>query len=321
MLKALLKSRFERWLTRRIPASNDITLNQKRIFIFPSRFGAYFLAVLSLILIAAINYENNLIYLLFFLSLSLLNTAILFTFQNISGLQLKSARAEPVFAGDAAQFTITVCAHKKPHYRISLGWPKQDEPMFSEFDLEAFSQANTAVYCQTQQRGMFTPGRLLVESHYPLGFIRCWSWLDIDSHCIVYPKPIALNPLPETNVMGDGETLSQHRGSDDFYGFRAYQPGDSLKQVDWRGYAKSQNLQTKVYQAHSDDSHWVDWFAIDTADTELKLSQLCDWVLQLAANHKIYGLRLPNVEITPSQGDVHKHQVLTALALYGVSDV
>lgn len=321
MFKGFFKARFDHWLSKRIPPATEITLNQKRIFIFPGRFGGYFLAVLSLLLIAAINYENNLIYLLFFLCLSLLNTAILFTFQNVSGLQLKAGRAEPVFSGDEAQFMVKICAQKKPHYRINLGWPKQSSTMFSASDIESFTEKSVAVYCQTVQRGLFNPGRLLLESYYPLGFIRCWSWLDLDLQCVVYPRPIALDPLPETDVMGDGDTLSNHQGSDDFYGFRAYQPGDSLKQVDWRGFAKSQPLQTKVYQANSDESHWVDWYALNTPDMELKLSQLCDWVLQLDANHKNYGLRLPDIEIAPAQGDVHKHQVLTALAMVGVTDV
>ena len=35
--------RWARWINRRIPPSKTVTLDQKRIFIFPSRPGLYFL--------------------------------------------------------------------------------------------------------------------------------------------------------------------------------------------------------------------------------------------------------------------------------------
>ena len=130
-----------------------------------------------------------------------------------------------------------------------------------------------------------------------------------------------MSQLPKTGVLGDGDGVSNQQGSDDFYGFKAYMPGDSLKQVDWRGFAKEQPLQTKVYQSNSDETHWVDWYALSSPDSEIRLSQLCDWTLQLASSHKTYGLRLPNKDIAPAHGDVHKHQILTALAMYGVKDV
>ncbi|NRB39699.1 MAG: DUF58 domain-containing protein, partial [Pseudomonadales bacterium] len=267
------------------------------------------------ILLCASNSQNNLIYLLFFLLLSLLNTAILFTYQNMSGLHLRSAKAEPVFCGDMAQFTVLLKRHHKAHLRISLsclGCPA------TVIDQSVNTEKRVPVYCKTQQRGRFNPGRLLLQSYYPLGFIRCWSWLDLDMQCVVYPKPIALKQLPQTDVVGDGELNSRELGSDDFDGFKTYQPGDALNQIDWRAFAKTDVLQSKVYTAVKDQSYWVDWYALPGVDTELKLSYLCDWVLQLDRQHKAYGLRLPQSEISPALGEAHKHKVLSALALFNL---
>ena len=58
---------YERWLTRRLPAARQIVLNQKRIFIFPTGYGFFYLLVAGLLFIGGINYENNLILALSFL--------------------------------------------------------------------------------------------------------------------------------------------------------------------------------------------------------------------------------------------------------------
>lgn len=318
-----IRRHFDRWLDKRIPAADHVTLNQKRIFIFPSLHGAFFLLVVAVLLIVAINYENNLAYLLVFLLLSLFNTAILVTYQNVAGLMLQAGKSKPAFAGDAAEFEVelrrakTATVTQRSHHRINIGWPGNPQQCV---DVTQRDERQVKLYCRSTERGLFKPGRILIESYYPLGFLRCWSWIDLDMQCTIYPKPVVLQHLPQTDVAGDGEKESRSGGQDDFWGFKDYNIGDSPKQIDWRGYAKGQPLQSKVYLAKSDEQYWVDWFALQSPYTELRLSQLCDWVMQLHRKHLIYGLRLPNSVIEPNSGDVHYHRVLTALALYGGGD-
>lgn len=312
-LKRFLQKRFKLWLNRRIPPSSHIVLNQRRIFIFPSRHGLYFLLVLLLLLIAAINYENNLVYLLFFLLLSLFNTAILFSYQNVSALTLAAGKTQAAFAGDSAEFSVLLSSLRKTHYQLHIGWPENPH---ASVDIAPNEEKRVKLYCHSQQRGMLNPGRILLESYYPLGFIRCWSWIDLDMQVVIYPKPMTLPHLPSSNVEGDGKHANHRVGNDDFHGFKHYEAGDSLKKVDWRGFAKGQALQSKVFMAQGDERCWVDWYAIPHHDVEQCLSYLCGWVLALERLHKSYGLRLPNIEIKPAQGQVHKRRVLSVLALY-----
>ena len=41
------RQRFRDWVNRRIPPAREVTLNQKRLFIFPSRVGLFFVLCLS----------------------------------------------------------------------------------------------------------------------------------------------------------------------------------------------------------------------------------------------------------------------------------
>ena len=79
-LPAPLRDLYERWLSRRLPRSGRVVLNQKRIFIFPTGYGFFYLLVASLLFIGGINYENNLILALSFLLASLFLVAILHTY-------------------------------------------------------------------------------------------------------------------------------------------------------------------------------------------------------------------------------------------------
>jgi uncharacterized protein (DUF58 family) len=107
-------------------------------------------------------------------------------------------------------------------------------------------------------------------------------------------------------------------GSDDFYGFRDYRQGDSLRQIHWKGLARGQSLQTKHYGAYADRSVWLDWDMFPGAGVEQRLSHLCYWALEFESRDEEYGLRLPGVLIEPGSGDKHRERVLQELALYGI---
>lgn len=307
---------FNRWLDKRIPAQQQLVLNQRRIFIFPSRQGGYFLLVLLLLLLAAINYQNNLIYLLLFSLISLMNSAILFSYFNVSGLKLELIKAHAGFAGDLIAFDIRVSRKQQRFYhRLTLAWSGQTA---STFDLLNHSQTEVRVFAKSEQRGLFRPGRILLQSEYPLGLIRCWSWLDLDFSAVVYPKPEPLADLQQATGLGNDGVEKPRVEAGDFFGFRAYQPGDSLRHVDWRSLARGLPLQSKMYTAQHSQEQWVDWYALQGVNTEQRLSQLCYWALALEKEDHVWGLRLPHQEIAPASGERHLQQALSALALFEV---
>ena len=314
----LIEQRFARWLANRLPAARQQTLNQRRIFVFPSRQGVLYLALLLALLLAAINYKNNLAYALTFFLASLFNTAILFTYLNISGLQLKAGKATPVFAGEHAEFAIQLGRQgSRAHHHLLLYWPFQPA---QRHDLVNVDQLLIRLHCLAPQRGRFRPGRLRVESFYPLGFIRCWSWVDLDFEVVVYPAPLLPTPLPTAPASGQSGRERPLAGNEDFWGFRDYVPGEPLRHVDWRSLARGQRLQSKIFAGKEDEQTWVDWQAMAGHGVEQRLSLLCGWVLALDTAGKPYGLRLPGREIAPASGERHRHEVLTALALYGEVD-
>lgn len=318
MAGGILRPRWDRWLARRIPPAHELRLDQKRIFIIPTRTGAAFGGALVLMLLAAINYQNSLAYGLTFLLASVFILAILHTYRNLSGLVLRAAGAPPVFAGEQARFKVRLESRRHAHEAIALGWPP--EPLQLQ-DVPASGATDYELNRPALQRGWLRPGRLRVESRFPLGLLVAWSWVDLDQAALVYPRPLP-GDLPlaaggradteEEGVRVDG------RGADDFQGLRPYQPGDSRRRLHWKAYSRGQGLFIKDFAALSGADLWLDLAGLD-GDLESRLSLLCHWVLTFTERGQPFGLRLGGLELPADVGEPHRDACLRALALYGVA--
>ena len=312
--EAKRSERFNRWLSDRMPPANSVTLNQRKIFILPTRQGLYFALLICAMVIAGINYQNSLIFALAFLLVGLFMVGMLHTYRNLSGLTLVAGSTRPAFAGEEAEFTTVLKRLGDRTYEsLQVGWNRE---LISRAELVHETEVRIRSFVFADKRGRFNPGRIMVQTFYPLGLFRSWSWVDLDMSTIVYPRPIAGVEVPSAVTTSDNEgELVLRDGAEDFYGLREYQPGDSTRHIAWKAYARSDTLMTKQYAAYADRRVWLEWDYFAGTDKERRLSHLCYWVLALNRTNDEYGLRLPGVEIEPGRGEPHRDRVLRALAL------
>src|SRR5690606_26019132 len=260
----------------------------------------------------AINYQNNMAFALVFVLFSLFIVVILHTYGNLSGLRIEAQRGHPTFAGESAEFDLLISrSGKRDHHSIALGWPGQPSLQVSLLDHE---NTSLKLFHVAARRGWLRPARLSVSTVYPLGLLRAWTWIDLDIAALVYPRPLAAARPAASDAGGDG-SQQVRRGSEDFHDFRAYRSGDNLRHVLWRAYAKGQPLQSKRFEEVLQQSHWLNYDAVD-GDTERRLSVLCHWVVELQRRDQPFGLRLPGQTIAPASGDEHVLRALRALALF-----
>lgn len=306
------RQKWRQWMDSRIPAAREITLNRHNVFIFPTSAGFGFLGFIGILLLVAINFENSQVYALCFTLCGLIAVSILHTFSNLSGVQLSANHAEPAFAGRDAVFTITLKKTNRRYFGLQLSW--QDK--CSEWvDLNQQSEQRVTLRYRTGLRGICHPGRVKIETRYPLGIIRAWTWVDLQMQTLVFPYPIGDDQLPTTGVYQHQDGALEQSGSDDFYSLRAYQSGDSMRSIAWKQYAKTEKLSTKQFVDYFDQRMWLSWEQTD-GDTERRLSQLCHWALEAESGSNEYGLSLPGKDIAPGRGKQHLETVLSALALY-----
>lgn len=308
-------STIQRFFFRRLPIDRgEIYLHRKRIYVLPTRHGYLFALVVGLIVLGAMNYGASLGYFTAFLLVGIGLVSILHSFRNLHGLQITISPGEPVFAGQQAHFGARINnRHARDHYMLRFEADGVDTIVSA---LPAQSWSSTELPLHAPTRGRLACGAVKVSSVFPLGLVICWSWLKPSGHCTVYPAPLSdASPLPYSSLQ-DGTGHSQTNDNEDFYGFRDYRPGDPLRHIAWRTLARGQPLQTKEFVGESGGDLWLTWEDTPYADPELRLQQLCAWVLEADALKIRYGLRLPNASVPPDRGDLHRHTCLEMLALY-----
>lgn len=318
-IRKRVRERWFKWLDRRIKPAREVRLDQNKIFIFPTRYGFFYLLTALLLFIGGINYENSLILNLCFLLVSLFIISILHTFKNLSGLIIKAGNAEDSFAGGQSLFDVILKRDgKKTYEALHVIWYDNES---GAQDIVELHETHARLMLDTPQRGLFRPRRLKIQSTFPLGLIRAWSWVDLDMESVVYPKPKLGELLSGADgSAGDGKKKSK-RGQEDFDQLKTYQLGDSLKNVAWKHYARGQGMHTKVFHGYLMDTEWLDWEYVATNNTEEKLSILCYWVVKYSEDSKLFGLKLPGTAISPGFGKAHERECLQALALYGVQPI
>jgi uncharacterized protein (DUF58 family) len=308
-------SRWNHWIHKRIPRALETTLNQRQLFIFPTRAGMALVGLLLVLLLIAINYENNLVYGLVFLLATILVITVHVTFANLYRVTISGARNEPVFPGEYGAVAIKLVARSRPRYDISFITSHRSHllPEVQEND-----PASLNITVKPDKRGLFSLGRLRVESDYPFGLVRCWSWVDISQPLWVYPKPLTPLTLAPQNAEGASALVtSPSQRGDDLYAFNAYRPGDPIKHIHWPSVARGTEPQVTVMAAPSSDSSLtIDFDDYPGVDLEKRLSWLCSRVLVASRDNRSYSLVLPSARIGPNAGEHHRDEALMMLAQF-----
>lgn len=311
--QGLFQRRWQRWLDRRIPRERQVTLNQRRIFIFLTRQGFLAGTVVIALFIGGINYANNLLLGTSFFLSSLFIIAIHHTYANLSGLRVTAVAASTAFAGEEARFQLRLDdVRDREHESLLLEWDGVLTPLAWINGAE-----DVAVGLLAPRRGWFRPPRLKISSTYPLGLLRAWTWLDLDLAAVVYPHPEPSDTIPAgAGREGEGER-QRKRGHEDFDGLKRFTPGDSLAHISWKHLARGRGMLTKTYASEEVGSDILDWHAMPGLPIESRLSRLAFWVVLLSQQNHAYGLRLPGTDIPAGLGIEQRDACLRALALFG----
>jgi uncharacterized protein (DUF58 family) len=309
--------RFANWLYGfRPPERGTVVLIHRRVYIVPTRMGWLFGAALIILLIGSINYQLGLGFALTFLLAGLGLAGMVHTARNLARIGVSAGRAAPVFAGEPAQFRLHLdgrAAFERPAILVRLLASGSQLVV----DIPAHGIAEVVLEARAQRRGWLGIGRLMLETRYPLGLFRAWSYVEPDARCLVYPKP-ERSPLPlRSGQAASGSQRSPAAGNEDFSGLRMYQLSDSPRHVAWKAVARADDMLTKQFAGEAAAELWLDWQLLaPSLGTEQRLSRLAGWVLAAERSGARYGLRLPGTEIAPARGDPHAAACLQALALH-----
>lgn len=306
-MRDFVQKGMNRWLNQRMPAVAKIELGRKNLFVFPNMRGGLILLSTAIVLLMAINYQNNLLYGLAFLMFSLLHTAILFSYRQLSGLRIAAPTSVLMEKGGAGEIALEFS--RKPEVWAEVGISRR----FTQL-IKSHKKAKVSLKGVSEQRGVFLIPRLYVATDLPLGLVRCWSWPQFQTEVVVYPKPEKC-ALPLTN---DGSEKGRHVHSldetDEFSGLRPYISGDSLSRAFWPSLAKGQALHLREQQAAKSPSIELSLESFAPLPFERRLSCLCYWVFECHSEGVPFSLKLSNKQLPLSSGQSNVDAALRALA-------
>jgi uncharacterized protein (DUF58 family) len=286
--------------------------------VYPTAGFAALLFVLAAMWYAASSQNSAAIYLLLFLLVSLFLVSIPHTLNNLAGVTVTVESAKPTFAGHEVCLPVEIAnISRATRYGVEVVLPGADNTRERLDCIPGESAARLTLRFSARHRGEHEIKALDLTSCYPLGFMRASRRFVSNQTYLVYPKPAGNPQLPTNRSRFTDSWVQQGVGyGDDFAGVRAYVRGESQRHIDWKAVARGQPLMTKQFAAETRGAVCLDFSEVPFADVEQRLSQLTLWVIEAERARQPYGLRLPDIEISPGFGQLHFHYCLRALSLF-----
>ncbi|GGE72580.1 hypothetical protein GCM10011533_26210 [Streptosporangium jomthongense] len=313
-MNRLFRSRWQRWINRRIPRSDVQLLTQRNLFILPTAAGVVFGMLLLIMLITGINYQNSLIYLVTFLLGAVFVGAMHQTHRNLSGLELTLVQAGEGFAGDDIVFRLRATAGKDDAIALTLS---ANDLSVAVGYVPSGQSVDVALPVPSAYRGYLRPESIRIETRFPFGLLKAWSWMRPMAAGVVYPRPIAAPEVLSTLADGEQTASSRSPEGNDHAELRPWREGDLSQRVMWKRFARSGQMVVADWEADKGSPHWLDFNAFPGADHELRLSYLSWLVLERGRAGARFGLNLPGQVIEPDSGAAHVTRCHRALAVWG----
>jgi uncharacterized protein (DUF58 family) len=298
------------------PERGTVVLVHRRVYIVPTRVGALFGGTIAILLVGAINYSLSLGFALAFVLAGMGLAGMVHTARNLARMAISVGRAEPVFAGESAQFRLYLDS-RVPFDRPAILARHLASGAQLVADVPAGGATEMVLGVPAPRRGWMSLGRVMLETRYPLSLFRAWSYVEPEARCLVYPRPERANPPPASPSDSPGTAQALSFGNEDFSGLRSYQRSDSPRHVAWKSVARTGEMLTKQFSGEAAQELWLDWSLLPAAlPLEARLSRLAGWVIAAEAAGASYGLRIPGCELAPGHGEAHRAACLQSLALY-----
>ncbi|AHI27790.1 DUF58 domain-containing protein [Marinobacter similis] len=313
-MKNQVSKRWQRWVNRKLPRSDVQTFSQKNIFILPTGAGVVFGILLLIMLITGINYQNSLIYLVTFLLGAVFVGAMHQTHRNLSGLQLALVQPGEGVAGDEVPFRFRATAGRDDAVAILLSC---EEFSLGATHIKAGHSKDIILPVPSAFRGYLRPDRIRVETRFPFGLLKAWSWIRPVSPGIVSPRPLAAPEVTSTIEAGDETEQASPATGNDHAELRPWREGDPSQRVMWKRFARNGQMVVADWEGERGSPHWLDFNAFPGADYELRLSYLAWLVNERERTGARFGLSLPGQVIEPDSGSAHVNRCLRALAVWG----
>jgi uncharacterized protein (DUF58 family) len=221
-----------------------------------TRDGIIYLAAVGILVLAAINTGNNLLFLILACLLAGILISGILSRVVLTGIELKFELPEHIFAEQPVLAELELRNEKQAWPSFSLrviGGTKKSpaeiltRPVFFPY-IPRVSAARQKVELRFPRRGVYTQDSFGIRTRFPFGFFEKTRQVDSNLEIAVYPRVAPTDQFYEVLPLLTGEMASHFRGrGHELHSLRDYVPTDSARFVDWKVTAKSGRLVVREF--------------------------------------------------------------------------
>lgn len=264
------------------------------------------------LLLMAMTYANNLVYLYTFSLISVALMSMALTNENVRRLKAGRPQVTEAFALEPAWLSLELenpSRNDSRDFKLRVGRQKENS---ERFELEARRSTLLRTPWTPERRGWIGLPSVTLSSDFPFGLLWAWKWTESGGEILVYPEKKGVWDFP---AAADLSSSTDRLGL--FRDHRLYQSTDSPRRIDWRATARVGDLLVKNFDSDEGVTLAFDWAQTShLPDVEARLSQLTLWICRAEDTGGRYSLRLPGFESGLSSGPTHRRRCLEALAVF-----
>ncbi|MGB5036149.1 MAG: DUF58 domain-containing protein [Blastocatellia bacterium] len=311
--------------------------------------GLLFGVIVVVVGVAALNTENNLLYLVLAALL-----AFVVVSGNLARLMLHDVGVQLRFpdhlrAGQPAHLSISVVNRKfmLPSCSVSVealpqrvgadspsatkrrffgfrGRPKES-PIAHFIVIPPRSTVKQVVEHTFERRGRYRFDTLTLSTKFPAGFLRKWRNVSSSGDIVVFPTTEPVDDFFHSLPSLTGAAASHMRGDGvDLFAIRDYNQNDHIRLIDWKATAKARRVMVRE-TVREEDFRLSIFFdprrpvADVAADFDERFEKAVTLAASLAEHFVSEGAEVelvtPDVRVAPGQGRGHLYKILTELAV------
>ena len=277
----------------------------------PTLEGIWWLGAVFLLMLMGWGYANNLCLALAVLLLSLSVIFLIECHFNLEGLNLQLMSYEDQFAQRRLRWKGAYRSRsQRTRHNLKLRWDTKEQ-LSSEIKIlpDHFIEGEFIFPYSKKWDSPF----IIIESRYPMGLFRAWSFQKIDNVAWVYPEPILENESTQVSHSSESETERYKISSsgDEPHESKFFETGDSSNRIDWKYYARTQSLRLKTYLEHESKLFYYSWPYL--AGDEYSKKILTGHIQRHSQREEKFGFKIGSLELPPEIGPHHVQTVLRAI--------
>lgn len=304
----------KKWFLRRfsIP-TKSIKLGFNNLYIFPNKFGLYWILSCILIYILGTNLDANLTIFISYVMMTILLINLFLTHFNLHGLEIYSNSQEISFAKSSLKYSVILKSKMLRNNLILKFINKKDTKSLLIKKIEG--KVTKHINATEKSRGIFYPEIIYGSSSAPMSLFNCWFYWRPLEKIIVAPKLKNNNKkVLYKNANNKGSFYTKNFGEEFSY-LRDYRKGEKKSHIDWKSYAKTNKLSTKEFNNTSSNIKLLKLNS--NYPLEESLEYLCYEINEQYISGNIYAIEMQkDIRIKPGSGYEHYRSCLALLAGY-----